>query len=155
MGKYADRSSVDYAYSVTIIIRTFCSNIKCSLLKLLCTLTHLYKVTPLQPLIFDFFLIDFPSHTRSQLPFLTLHRQARQHNKGKDAQIPWARSAPQPAHPRDIATHPIYHLSTAKVSSTPPPRNCTPLEECFPCILWHIYLFTHFVIPSLLPWWER
>ena len=46
---------------------TFRSNVKSSLLKLLCTLARL---NPLQPLIIDFFGIDFPSHPCSQLTFI-------------------------------------------------------------------------------------
>ena len=54
---------------------TLSFNIKCSLLKLLCTLTRLLEGTLLQPLRLDFFGIDFPSHPLSQLPFLTFRCQ--------------------------------------------------------------------------------
>ena len=114
--------------------RTFCFNSKSSLLKLLCTLARLCEVTPLQPLRLNFFGINFPLHPRSQLPFLTFRGQD---NRGEIAQIPCARSAPQPSHPRDIETHPISHLFTSKVISTlrcAIPHLRTPLEEYFPCV---------------------
>ena len=85
---------------------TFYFNIKSSLLILLFTPARLCEGTPLQPLRLDFFGIDFPSHPRSQLPFLTFCGQAGQQNKGKVAQIPWVRSATQPSHPIDISPPP-------------------------------------------------
>ena len=69
------------------------------------------------------------------MPFLTF---SGQENKGKTAQIPSARSTPQPSHPKAIGTHPISHLSTSKVRSTlrcAIPRHHAPLEECFPFVL--------------------
>ena len=99
-----------------VIIDTFCFNSKSSLLKLLCTLVRLFEGTPLQPLILDFFLINFPLHPRSKLLFFTF---CGQDNKGESAQSPQARYYHQTAHPRDIETHPISHVYTSKVSSTP------------------------------------
>ena len=120
--------------TVLLISRTFRFNCKYSLLKLLCTLARLCEGTPFQPLRLDFFGINFPSLPRSQLPFLTFRWQD---NKGKSAQSPWARSAPQLANPRDIQSHPISHLSISKVISIPC-RSITrlraPLKECFRCV---------------------
>ena len=93
-------------------------NIKSSLLKLLCTLARLCEGTPLQPLRLNFFEIDFPSHPRSKLLFLTFREHSGQQNKGKGAQILWAHSAPQFAHHHHIAPFPpTSHLSPAKVSA--------------------------------------
>ena len=120
----------------------FYSNIKSSLLKLLCTVAHLCEVTLLQPIRLDFFGIDFTSYPWSQFLFSTFRGQAGQQNKWKGAQIPLVRSAPQPAHPRDIAPHPISQLSIDKLSYTPRcaiSYRCTPLEEHFPCIAQNIF----------------
>ena len=56
-------------------MHNFRSSSKCSLLKLLCSLMHLCGRTPLQPLRLKFSGIDFPSHPRSQLPFITFRGQ--------------------------------------------------------------------------------
>ena len=79
--------------------------------------------------------------------------RAGQQNKGKVAQIPWARSTTQPSHPRDITHHPISHLSTSKVISTPRcaiPRHRAPLEEFFLAFRKIFSLFTHRVLTLLL-----
>ena len=60
--------------------------------------------------------------------------RAGQQKEGKCAQILWARSAPQPDHPTDIAPNPISHLSTFKISSTSRRailRHHVLLQECF------------------------
>ena len=99
---------------------TFRSITKCSLLKLLCTLARLCEGTPLQPLQLDFFRIYFPFNPLSLLPFLTFSGQGK---KGIGAHIPWARSAPQPAHPQHIPPLNTSHLSPAKVTSKSAPRH--------------------------------
>ena len=101
--------------------------------KLLYTLARLCEGTPLQPLRLNFFGINFPSYPLSQLPFLTFHRQSGQQNKGKGAQIPQAWSTPQPAHPIDIAPHPISQLFTSMLHRCIP-RLCAMQEELFPCV---------------------
>ena len=77
--------------------------------------------------------------TISQLLFIPFSQQ----DKGKGAQIPWARSAPQKYHPHDIAPQTISHLSTAKVihvaARRPISLRRAPLEECFPCVPQNIF----------------
>ena len=128
--------------TVLLICHTYRFNCKYSLLKLLCTLARLCEGTPFQPLRLDFFWINFSSHPRSQLSFLTFSGQAGQHNKGKGAQSPWARPAPQPSHTIYIAPPPTYHVSPTKLISTlhrAISHRCTPLEECFPCVARNIF----------------
>ena len=71
------------------------------------------------------------------------YRQSGQNNKGKGPHIPWACSAPQPSHPRNIApTRPQLYLYPAKVSPTPRRAimcYCAPLEERFPCVARNIF----------------
>ena len=69
----------------TYVFHIFSFNSKSSLFKLSCTLARLFKGTPLQPLILNFSGINFPSHPRSQFPFLNF---CGQDNKGEIAQIP-------------------------------------------------------------------
>ena len=83
--------------------RTFCSNIWCSILKLLFILARLCEQTPLQQIILKLFGINFPSHSIPQLPFLTFHGQDFQQNKVKGVQRPWDQYAHQPPHTRNIA----------------------------------------------------
>ena len=124
-------------FALFCLYLTFCSNSKCSFLKVVCNFTRLYEGNPLQPLRLNFFGIDYPLHLHSQFPFFSFHRQAGQQNKGKGMQSPHARSDTQPAHPRDITTHSISQLSTTKVIPTPLRAiSCrrAPLEEYFPCV---------------------
>ena len=122
----------------------FYSNIKSSLLKLLCTVAHLCEVTLLQPIRLDFFGIDFTSYPWSQFLFSTFRGQAGQQNKWKGVHIPWAWSTLQPAHSRDIVSHPISHLFANKVISMPRhtiPRCCAPLRNfslLFCKIMFHV-----------------
>ena len=55
----------------------------------------------------------------SQFPFIPFLQQI----KGKGAQIPWARSAPQPDHPHNTTPQNIYHLYTAKGKLHTVPRH--------------------------------
>ena len=99
------------------------SNSKCLLLKLLCTLANLYEGTPLQPLRPNSFGIDFPSHPRSQLPFITFHRQNnRTRVKARRAH----ERAPLPNLPTPTTFRPTPQLPLA--------ISClrAPFEECFP-----------------------
>ena len=56
-------------------VPNFYYNIKCSPLKLLCTIAYLCKGTPHQPLRIKFSRINFPSHPRSKLQFIPFCRQ--------------------------------------------------------------------------------
>ena len=85
---------------------TFCSNIKCSLSKVLYTLAHLYKGTPLQPLRVDFFGIEFTSHPCSKLPFITFCGQVKI-TSGKSR--------------RAYEHDPLPSLPTPETSQPPPP----------------------------------
>ena len=128
---------------------TFRSNIKSSLLKLLCTLLCLCEGNPFQPFGLNSFKIDFLSHICSQFPFLNFHGQAGQKNKGKGIQSPWVCSASQTSQPCKIAAPPISHLSTAKVIARSVQRAAGGM---FPL---HFSKWTHLVLPSLLPRRER
>ena len=86
-------------------------------MELLCSLTRICKENHLQPLILEFFRINFSSRPFPLLQFLIFCWKPGQHNKGKGKQSPWKRSATQTYHPRDIAIQHIEYLSTAKVSS--------------------------------------
>ena len=101
--------------------------------------SHAYERKPQFRHLDDFLIIDFPSHPCSQLPFLTFCGQARHQNKGKVRNIPWARSAPQPAHPRYIAPQPISNSYPAMVI-TMPRRNISRLRALLegfpPCVSW-------------------
>ena len=116
------------------IISTFHSNVKSSLLKLLCTLARLCVGTPLQPLRLDFFIIDFPSHPCSQLPFLAFcgqeNRTRVKARRSHDRYLLPSVLTPETSPP------PISHSPPSKVSSTLCRAiSCchAPLEECFPC----------------------
>ena len=86
---------------------------------------------PLLKLLFSITCLNSPSTTytqiiRNRIYFASLitiavykFSQEGQQIRGKAVQTPLLRSTHQPAHPRDIAPHPIYHLSTAKVKATP------------------------------------
>ena len=119
-----------------ILSHTFRYIIKCSLLKLLCALACLCKGTPLQPLILDFFGIDFHLHPHSQFPFFTF--------RGKD-NITRGKTC------RYHERYPIPNLTTPAKSPPTPPTNYTPprqapharrailrchalLEEYLPCV---------------------
>ena len=103
----------------------FCSNTKFSFLKLLCTLARLFKGTPLQPLILDFFGSDSPVHPFSQLPFITFRGQVniisvkarKSHERSPLPNLPTPETSRLP---------PTYQVYPAKVSALR-----APLEERF------------------------
>ena len=98
------------------ISTTFRFNIKYSFIKLLCTLTRLCRVTPLQPIRLEFFGIDFPLYPCSQLPFITFHRQdnitkVKARRANECALIPNL-PTPETSRPTPSPTYPSPRLDT-------------------------------------------
>ena len=95
---------------------------------------RLCEVIPLKPLGLNFFGIDFPSHTRSQLSFINLNGKDNRTN-GKAHRSHERTPPPKLPTPTISRPPPTYHLYTAKVRARRAiSRRRAPLEECFPCV---------------------
>ena len=131
-----------------------CSSVKCSLLKLLCNLARLCEGTPPQPLWLEFLGIDFPSHPRSKLPFITFSGKDNRTRGGVCADTMSALRSPI-CPPPQYRSHPTYHLSPIKVRTTRVSRHfALPLCWSNASLVLHIIFspYTHLVITLLFSW---
>ena len=129
---------------------TFRFNNKPSLFNLLCTLARLCKGTPLQLLRIDFFVINFPWHPRSQLPFLTFRGQdnrtrgkaCRSHDRAPLPNLP----APDTSRPTPYPNYPPPKVSKHHTRAAPFCVAALCLRKFFLALRETFSLCTHLVL---------
>ena len=131
----------------------FCSNSKCSDLKLVCTFAHFFEGKTIEPIRIDVFGINFPVHPCSQFSFITFHIQDNI-MRGK-ARISHGRTIfPTGLHPRH---HTNPHFAHIRHQFKHAPRHFVPLRATggmftlrFKKSLLHtLTLFLHRYLPDM------
>ena len=135
------------------LMYTFHSIIKSSLLKLLWTLAHLCMGTPLQPLRLDFLLYPRSQYNNCHF-YHFLNRTRGRYENLMSTLIPPTCPPPWNRAPNYLPLiHRLGNLHAAPRRAIL--RRRVPLEECLPCVLRNVSLFSRLVITLILPLRER